>query len=174
MPRYGRDYHDMPRYGRDYQRGRGMSGRRMREDVWNRGMGGMGGGFRSRAWNEGSYGGHAGSWNRGETGPRYDGPFGYGGDVEGSRWGGSERFRGGYGGYGDMHRGDMHRGGIMRGGMVGGYGGDFHGSRAGRGGPGHGWGEDDRDFGDRLRSGWNQLRRGMRGMMGGGGYDRGW
>lgn len=62
------------------------------------------------------------------------------------------------------------------------YGGGYGGGMYGRGGTYRGWGggarggwarDYDRDFGDRIREGWNDFRQGVRRTFRGG-YDRGW
>lgn len=137
----------MARYGRDY-------------GAWHRGYdpGYGAAGYTGRGdWGGGYYGGgmEGGLANRGF----YGGRFGEARTNRGYDFDeGYEPGRGYYGGrYGE-------------GGMYG-----PRGTYRGWGGAARGgWARDyDRDFGDRVREGWNDLRRGVRRTFRGG-YDRGW
>jgi hypothetical protein len=103
----------------------------------------------------GGYGGWTGGSRNWDRNWRSD--FGAGEAARGG-WGGSNRGRGGWSrGFDEMDRGWS--------GMDRGWGNDWM--------RGRGWERDyDRDFGDRLRQGWNRMRGGMRDVMGR--SDRGW
>ncbi|MEW5927494.1 MAG: hypothetical protein AB1941_08415 [Gemmatimonadota bacterium] len=135
-------------------------------------------------------------WGGGDRNRGYDAGYGGGGYGGGGRAFGASRGAGGYDP--DMGR-DWNRGGMQGGGWNRGgyadegswgdrYGGvrDRYGNRLGqgggmygRGGAYRGYGETgwtggyDRDFGDRVREGWNDLTRGVRRAFRGG-NDRGW
>lgn len=132
------------------------------------------------------YGRDFGNWDRPydlDYG-RYTGQGNWGGGYYGGGMEGGQANRGSYGGrfgeYGtnrgyDFNQGYTpgrgYRGGGFGGGGMYGRGGTYRGWGGGTQG---GWGRDyDRDFGDRVREGWNDFRQGVRRTFRGG-YDRGW
>lgn len=154
----------MARYGREFGR-------------WNRNFDPDYSGSDRGNWGGEFYGG--GGYGEPEN-RHFFGGGGYGGYGGGySSGGGGGAYGGGGGAYRPSHRYDFDQGfsrspGGFRGGPAGGgmYGGSQRHRGWGMGAEGGRMNEYDRDFGDRLREGWADLRQGFRRNFGG--YDRGW
>lgn len=118
-----------------------------------------------------------GGWNRGISNRNYDFDYGRGFSGRGGGWGEREGFGGTQSGRGGLSPGyGMHRGyDYDLTGSRGGGRGSFGGMRGGYD-VGYRTGGYDRDFGDRVREGWQDLKQGARRMFGGGDdrhYNRG-
>lgn len=156
---WGNDYDTDFNRGRYAQRG-GRFGRSYGSEPLETGSYGEGGGFR-----EGGFGSRGRGFGRTDFDEYDEGRFGgYG--ARDNRWsrgyGNQDRWGADFGrGYG---RTDFREGGMYGGGMYGRGTGEIDRSDW-RGGY-------DRDMGDRLRSGWNAMKRRVRRNLGG--YDGGW
>lgn len=161
MRHYGRDYGGQGWEGHRGSRGRFESRPRFDQAERERGYdslyGGRFGGFGNESMSRGgSPGGHRSGGGGAFRGMDQEGGFARGG---GWRGGGAGEGRTGWGHDRADFGGGRSRSGYGRGGT------EFYRSR------GEEYG---RDFGDRIRHGWNRLRENVRDMMGGEGYDRGW
>lgn len=181
----------MARYGRDFGESRGGQWNRGQRDRYRGGEYGwdqaggddsaFGYGARPRGESFGrGYGDQdfeRGRFDRGRFGGGYGGK-GFGRGDYGGGYGGRDYQENRFGGYGSSREGGRGGGFKDRDRWGGGYAGGGGGRQRPMGGGMYGRGQPqreqyDRDLGDRLREGWNDLRRGFRENFGGG-YDRRW
>lgn len=161
----------MARYGNDFGGGRGFGPGRGRQDFrtgYDAGYRGTSGGY-GRDFHRGDFGRE--ERNRGGFGPGHYsqtdfGPSNFGRpDYEEPGYG--RGYRGAGGGQGGYSQGRYEQGGYNQG---------MYGRPTGaRGYSDREWPSGyDRDFGDRIREGWDDFKHGVRRTFGGGGYDRSW